>query len=192
MVALYVDDMIIFSNEMRYIDNIIEYFKGNFGIVDLGEPRYCLGIEIFRDRKNIKFFINQSTHIMSTVKKFGLEECKDVRTPAETKQVLSKGDDTEDEVYPYRELVGSLMYIMIGSRPDIAHSTSSVSKYCDCYKKEHWIAAKRILKYLKTTHTYGILYDGNSKFNITGFADANWASDIDTRKIDYWICVYPE
>ena len=65
LVALYVDDMIIFSNEMRYIDNIIEYLKGNFGIVDLGEPRYCLGIEIFQDRKNKRIFINQSTHIMN-------------------------------------------------------------------------------------------------------------------------------
>ena len=53
--------------------------------------------------------------------------------------------------FPYCELVGALMYIATCTRPDIAHAVGEVAKFCERYGKSHWAAAKRILKYLKTT-----------------------------------------
>ena len=75
--------------------------------------------------------------------------------------------------FPYRELVGALMYIATCTRPDIAHAVGEVAKFCERYEKSHWAASKRILKYLKTTQDLSITLCGNSKGELIGFADAN-------------------
>ena len=84
--------------------------------------------------------------------------------------------------YPYRELVGALMYIATCTRPDIAHAVGEDAKFCERYNKSHWTAAKRILKYLKTTQDMSIVSSGFNKGELIGFADANWAGDLDTRR----------
>ena len=81
----------------------------------------------------------------------------------------------------YRELVGALMYVAKCTRPDIAHAVSEAAKFCERYGKSHWAAAKRILKYLKTTQEFSIKFCGASKGELIGFADANWAGNVDTR-----------
>lgn len=77
---------------------------------------------------------------------------------------------------PYRELVGSLMYIAMGSRPDIAHAISYLSCYNDCYRHVHWTAAKRVLRYLKGTLDYAIIYRFTGGLPLVGFVDADWGS----------------
>ena len=84
--------------------------------------------------------------------------------------------------FPYRELVGALMYVAKCTRPDIAHAVGEVSKFCERYGKSHWAAAKRILKYLKTTQDFSIKFCGENKRELIGFADANWAGDVNTRR----------
>ena len=74
------------------------------------------------------------------------------------------------------------MYVATCTRPDIAHAVGEVAKFCEKYGKSHWAAAKRILKYLKTTQDLHIKSSGNSKGELIGFADANWAGDVDTRR----------
>ena len=74
------------------------------------------------------------------------------------------------------------MYVATCTRPDIMHAVGGVAKYCEKYGKQHWIAAKRVLKYLKTTASYSIVFDGKCKQELIGFADASWASDLDSRR----------
>lgn len=80
-----------------------------------------------------------------------MENCKDVHTPADSNSKLVKPMQHEDigVKYPYRESLGALMYVATFTRPDIAHAVGEVAKFCENYDKSHWIAAKRILKYLK-------------------------------------------
>ena len=106
--------------------------------------------------------------------KFGVENCKDVLTLADSNSKLTKLRQEEAFVpkYPYRELVGALMYIATCTRPDIAHAVGNVAKYCERYNKSHWTAAKRIIKYLKTAQDLSIVFSGVNKGEMIGFADA--------------------
>lgn len=83
---------------------------------------------------------------------------------------------------PYQALVGALLYLVQGSRPDIAFAVGDVSRYNSCYGKEHWMAAKRILRYLKGTKDYKLYFNHSSDGKVLGFADADWASDVDSRR----------
>ncbi|OWZ08854.1 polyprotein [Phytophthora megakarya] len=85
--------------------------------------------------------------------------------------------------FDYRGLVGSLQYLVRGIRPDIANAARELSKYLSCYNKTHWVAARRVLKYLKGTSTYGLLLDGNSRtVTYEVYTDASFACQTKERK----------
>ena len=116
--------------------------------------------------------------------KFGVDQCKDMHTPSNESEKLTKLMD-DDELVPkwhYCKLVGALMHVATCTRPYIMHAVGEVAKYYERYGKSHWTAAKRVLKYLKTTADYGIVFHGKDKRELLGFADASWASDLDSRR----------
>jgi hypothetical protein len=82
---------------------------------------------------------------------------------------------------PYQNLIGSLMYLSVSTRPHISYAVSCLSQYNTCFGKEHWTAAKRVLRYLKGTRDYGLVYEKNVE-DIIGFADADWGANPDDRK----------
>jgi ribonuclease HI len=87
---------------------------------------------------------------------------------------------------PYASAVGSLMYAMVCTRPDIAHAVGVLSRYMSKSGKEHWTAAKRVFRYLRGTTSYGLCYQGrlglDRVVDIHGFVDADWAGDLDRRR----------
>lgn len=87
----------------------------------------------------------------------------------------------EQEV-PYREVIGSFLYLVQATRPDLAFAVSSVSRFNDCYDSTHWTAVKRILRYLRGTKHYRIAYRRGDHGAINGFFDADWANESDERK----------
>ena len=153
IIVIYVDDLMIFCKTKEHITSIKSLLKEAFSIKDIGDLKYCLGIEIHRDHVDGMIKKNQKAYIKRLPDKFGVENCKDVRTPADSNSKLVKMSQEEAFVpkYPYSELVGALMYNATCTRPDIAHAVGEVAKFCERYDKPHWKAAKRILIYLKTT-----------------------------------------
>uniref|UniRef100_A0AAV1TIP8 Polyprotein n=1 Tax=Peronospora matthiolae TaxID=2874970 RepID=A0AAV1TIP8_9STRA len=184
IIVIYLDDLMIFCKTKEHIASIKNSLMEDFSIKDLGDLKYCLGIEIHRKREDGTIKMNQKAYIKRLSEKFGVENCKDMHTPADSNSKLIKMGQEEAFVpkYPYRELVGALMYIATCTRPDIAHAVGEVAKFCERYDKSHWTAAKRILKYLKTTQDLSIVFSGINKGELIGFADANWAGDLDTRR----------
>jgi hypothetical protein len=77
---------------------------------------------------------------------------------------------------PYRSLVGSLMYLAVGTRPDIAYAVGRLSTFLDCYRPEHWDAATRVLKYLKGTRSLSLVLGGHAPITLTGFSDSDYAN----------------
>lgn len=94
---------------------------------------------------------------------------------------LSSADLSQLKTFPYRKLVGLLMYITIGTRPNIALSIQKLSQFLDCYNYEHWDAAKRLLCYLKGTRTLQLRL-GGPDLHLVGFSDASYACCPDTHK----------
>jgi hypothetical protein len=87
---------------------------------------------------------------------------------------------------PYVSAVGSLMYAMVYTRPDIAHVVGFLSRYMPKLGKEHWTVVKRVFRYLCDIVSYGLCYQGrpglNKVLDIHGFVDADWAGDLDRRR----------
>lgn len=101
--------------------------------------------------------------------------------PADPNTILQKSQSKNEVTFPYREAVGSLMYLSVGSRPDICFAVNKASRYVENPSQIHVNAVKKILKYVKATIGYGILYKNNININLFGYSDADYANDIDTR-----------
>ncbi|KAK1601881.1 hypothetical protein QYE76_008090, partial [Lolium multiflorum] len=122
-------------------------------------------------------------------KKFRMDESKKGFLPMLPGKVLSKtqGPATAEErermsQIPYASAVGSIMYAMLCTRPDIAHAVSLTSKYQSDPGMEHWTAVKNILKYLKRTKDMFLCYGGDQELVVTSYTDASWNTDPDDSK----------
>ena len=184
-VLVYVDDILIISNDESRERQIKSKLSQAFTIKDLGIAKYCLGIEIQQDKD--KLCLSQAGYIRDVLKKFGMWESKPVSTPLALGSKLSvdaEEDQDSNTTYPFRELMGALMHLAIGTRPDIAHAVSALSQFNGCYKRTHWIAAKRILRYLKGTIDLKLVYRKDDE-NLKGYVDADWANCIIDRRSVY-------
>eukprot|EP00253_Pinus_taeda_P026354 PITA_26354 len=104
------------------------------------------------------------------------------------KEPCSKTQEEEEDMshVPYASAVGSLMYAMVCTRPDIAHAVEVLSRFMSKPGKEHWTALKWVFRYLRGTSDYSLCYQGRPRLDrvldIHGFVDANWAGDLDQRR----------
>jgi hypothetical protein len=122
-----------------------------------------------------------------------MQECKPVKVliPVGVKLSMDQCPKTQEEEedmshVPYVSAVGSLMYAMVCTRPNIAHAVGVLSRYMSKLGKEHWTTVKRVFKYLHGTASYGLCYQGrlglDRVLDIHGFVDADWAGDLDRRR----------
>ena len=112
-----------------------------------------------------------------------MQDCKEKITPRVMRLKLSKEYINKDfDPSLYKSIVGSLMYLT-AIRPDIIlHAMILISRFMESPKEAHWQAAKRILRYVKGTKRYGILYTFSENFELIGYTDSDWAGSIDDRK----------
>lgn len=181
IVAVYVDDFLIFSNCKEETDNLKTVLSSQFQIKDLGCVKRYLGMRVHVDRKLNTVTIDQEQYIEQLLLKFGMFNCRSIDTPIECKLNLEKAENCLTDV-PYQRLIGSLMYLAVLSRPDIAYSISYLSQFNNCYNESHFNQAKRVLKYLQKTKHYCLKYSKDNNVELEGFVDADWASDILDRK----------
>lgn len=118
-----------------------------------------------------------------------MEDAKPVSTPSDINQKLSINTTSNKEEdgditgsVPYQELVGCLLYLVQGTRPDIAFAVNDVSRFNLNHRTVHWKAVKRILRYLKGTIDFKLHYTKNGNTDLVGYTDSDWASDIDKRR----------
>ena len=123
-------------------------------------------MEITRDRNKKTLRISQGRYIQKILDRFGMTDCAPCPTPMVPGNQLRKETiltATKEEIQHYQSLVGSLMYAMVETRPDIAYTVSIVSRFASNPTKNHFGAAKRILRYLKGTIHHGITYNKDSE-----------------------------
>ena len=177
---IYVDDMIITGNDSVEIKKLRENLSQEFEMKDLGDLKYFLGIEVMRSKRGI--FLRQKKYVLDLLTETGLLECK----PAETPMVQNHGLKIEEGAKPadrerYQRLVGKLIYLA-HTRPDIAYAVGVVSQFMHSPQEEHMNATMRIVRYLKGTVGYGILLKGGGNLEVSGYTDADWASNPIDRK----------
>lgn len=163
---------------------MIEHLSNAFKIT-IGDSSMFVGMQIERDRKRKSIFVHQSAYVKRVLNKFRMSDAKPGCIPFDPHSVLCpmSKEEIKNESMPYREAVGSLMFLAIVSRPDIAYSVSSVSRYLNNHNDDHWRAVKRIFAYLVGTSEYGIEFcSGGSTTKLVGYSDADYASEVETRR----------
>lgn len=182
LVAIYVDDGLIASANLELLNNLMVYLKENLSIKTELARNY-LGIEI---TQNINLFepgtviINQPKYIDSILSRFNMQNCNECTTP-ETASATSIDTTILDENTPFKEAIGSLMYLMVCCRPDICHALAAASR-TDKPTMHHWQLIKRIFRYLKGTKELGITFKGGKDLQLSLYVDADHANCPDTRR----------
>lgn len=180
IIGIYVDDFIIFSNNKAETSYLIEVLNQKFKIKNLGQVKQYLGMRINVDKKSNSITIDQKHYIEQLLKKFEMSDCNTAETPIECKLNVEKSSICDNRL-PYQKLIGSLMYLAVLTRPDIAYSVSYLSQFNNSYSTVHWNYAKRVLKYLSKTKDHCLRYS-KGKTELEGFVDADWASDTIDRR----------
>ncbi len=183
IIAVHVDDLIILAEDDQEMEEIKKILKAEFKMTDMGELQYYIGVSVVQDKKNNRVWLHQKPYISKIIEKFGQAEAKTVATPVDVNVKLTKEDGISKPVDPiqYQSLIGSLLYLAVATRPDIAYAVGVLSKFCAKPTVAHLTAAKRVLRYLKGTQSLGLKYEGSVDESLTVYADADWAGDLDDR-----------
>lgn len=180
---VWVDDGIIVSNQQREIENFKAALREKFQIRSYPLERF-VGITIARDRVQRSIHISQPDYIGHIIEKFHMATCFPKPVPAAPGVHLIKPAEgsTLETAFPYREAVGSLLYLALVSRPDISFAVGQVARFVASHNSSHVAAVRQIIAYLRGTPTHGILYSGASSGPPIGYTDADYAGCIDSRK----------
>ena len=173
MLALYVDDGLLACELPAELNSLLAEMNKEFNIT-VSDPDVFVGLEITRCQQN-EISISQRGHIDRILTRFGMSDCKAVKTPGTPNSKEEEENLLPAENFPYREAVGSLMFAMVCTRPDIAYEVSRVSKHLELPAETHVKAVKRILRYLKGTRDQRITYAGRN-LTLESFSDSGFAT----------------
>jgi hypothetical protein len=184
IITMWVDDLLLFTKAKVTMNNLKRELGNLFEITDLGEPSKLVGIEITRDRPNGTLMISQTKYIESILEKEKMENANPVTTPLdpnvklEPNELQNAAPTTNGS---YASPTGSLIYAVIGTRPDIAYAVNKLCSLNNNPGMAHWSAAKRVLWYLKGTKDLGLTYTkGKPNSNhMYSYADASFTTNAD-------------
>ena len=156
---------------------------------DLGEAKEVVGIEIERDRRSGKISLTQKGYLQKILQRFNInDDTKSISTPLaphfKLKATMSLITVEEREYIThvsYASTVGSLMYAMVCTRPDLSQAVSMINRYMHDHDRGHWEAIKWVLRYIKDTIDVGLLFEKDSigKQECVGYVDSDYAGDLD-------------
>jgi len=174
---VYEDDLLITGNSSSFIRQVIDSLSKRFSIKDLSHLHYFLGVEVIPTTHGI--FLSQQKYIRDLLAKFKMEGIKDCVTPLSctTRLMLNDGSPKVD-ASQYRSLIGGMQYLSL-TRPDMAYAINKLAQYMHSPSQTHWTAAKRLLRYLKHTLTYGLFIRRSQPLSLTAFSDADWPGNCD-------------
>uniref|UniRef100_A0AAV1UHT0 Reverse transcriptase Ty1/copia-type domain-containing protein n=1 Tax=Peronospora matthiolae TaxID=2874970 RepID=A0AAV1UHT0_9STRA len=180
-VLVYVDDVLVTGSSLEMIARTKNDLKTRFEMTDSGKCAFVLGIELL-DGEDGSVTMCQRRYVDDVLKRFGMDECKAVASPVDVSSRLVPSNSASKVDVPFREAVGALMHLTTATRPDIAYAVSFVSRFMEKPQEEHWVAVKRIFRYLQGTKMHGICYKPSAKIDFRGYSDADWAGDLADRK----------
>ena len=184
-VAVYVDDLLIISDFMKFIDFMKQELGRRFKMTDLGSAQHYLGIEIVRNGDSI--LLRQITYLRKVLERFGMDKCKVVGSFMDSgltgvMMLAKEGQQAHSDIlYWYGSAVGSLLYAASMTRSDLSYALSMVSRYCSNSDFTHVAALLRIFRYVQGTLDHGIGYEPGQNF-FHGYSDADWINSVDDRR----------
>uniref|UniRef100_A0A2N9IZL0 Reverse transcriptase Ty1/copia-type domain-containing protein n=1 Tax=Fagus sylvatica TaxID=28930 RepID=A0A2N9IZL0_FAGSY len=179
-VLVYVDDILITSNDAASVKTLTEFLDQNFKLKDLGPAKYFLGLELARSKKGIS--LCQRKNAFDILEDSGFLASKLVKFPIKQYLKLSKDQGTLlTDPSAYRRLIGRLLYLTL-TKPNISYSISCLSQFMAEPRLPHLHAAHRVLQYLKNSLGQGLFFPSDTVLQLKGFCDSDWAGCPDTRR----------
>ena len=190
IIALYVDDLVLAASTLSELQALKTNLTAEFDMEDLGEASFVLGIEIVRDRASRTITITQTAYTKALVDRHITDPQHKQHTPMESSARHVKAahgqQATTQSIRAYQSAVGSIMFAMLCTRPDIAFSVAILSKFAQNPTLTHEAGVQRVLRYLHGSSSRGITYTGtvptSEEPRLTGYCDSDWAADRDDRK----------
>lgn len=187
---VFVDDIIIFTKNEPFRSKIENALKTFFDIKILGTLRLFIGMQVDTDKEgNVHIHQHDYVQKLSDVfRKYFTSFSSRINAPCDPDVKLSYGQAPESDKgkhqmksYPYRQLVGSLLYLL-GTRPELYFVIISLSKFTHNPGWIHWLAALRVLFYVCNTPLFGLFIRIGQKFQLSVYVDSDHAADTDDRK----------
>jgi len=175
----YVDDLCCFASDDSELNSIEATMFKHWKTKSFGTPSWYLKMKINCQPGRIS--LSQSLYVSKLLEKFNMTQANQSPVPCVPTDFVPTDTDQPLTDEPYRELVGSLLYIANGTRPDISYAVGLCARYSSQPLQRHWRALKRILRYLKGTANYGLIYSANN-WNLQTYADSSYADDTSDRK----------
>jgi hypothetical protein len=179
----YVDD-IIFLGTKSLAEEKKRLFMEKWECRDLGTPTEFLSMRI--KRKDGRIYLDQVDYLDKVLERFGMTNARPARTPmVEGYYPLPNEGEIDPELrLLFQSVIGSLMYLMLGTRPDIAYAVVKLAKFAANPSKEHLDKALYIMKYLVGTRDYALVYDGTGRLGsgLIAYTDSDYAQDPTHRK----------
>jgi hypothetical protein len=184
-VILYVDDITILGRSLQAVQRLKSDLSACYEMSDLGEIESYLGIHIMCDRSHKRLEIDQSGYLSDVLEHFGMADASPHNTPLPTgaDEHLKKfdGQASASDIKHYQSLIGSLLYLQIGTRPDISFAVSRLAQYAANPSSQHLRLAQYVLSYLVGTVDTRLVYDGASGDGLHGYSDSSLGDQADDR-----------
>ncbi|CAI7883097.1 unnamed protein product [Closterium sp. NIES-54] len=182
-ILVYVDDLVFATADTEAQTLLKSELQKRHTCTDLDELRSYLGLHITRDRARRTITLTQ---LHMVLQRFDFRFSSPQSTPLPTGHSLSAPplDESVELTGLYPEQVGCLMHLMTCIRPDLAYPLSILARYIapGRHRPEHWEAAKRVLRYLCSTSSMGLVLGGRARVVLSGHADASWVEDLATQR----------
>lgn len=183
----FVDDGLMISNNSTTMDSVLDFMKDVFITKVTLDPKMYVGIHLQRDRSQRLIYIDQELYIKSLLQKYKFHESYAISTPAEPgahlRPISKDTDDTVEPKFPYAQIIGSLQFAALTTRPDISYAVNNAAHFKNHPTTVNCNVVRRILKYLRGTSAYRIPLGGDhSSFILTAYADADYVAAIADRK----------
>ena len=182
-IAIYVDDITLFGEQGQLLNQTVSILKSEFKVNDMGLLHWLLGIQIEYSDAGIS--LSQTAFIDKILNRFSMRDCNPVATPIDANHRLMAAapDDERADATCYQQIIGSLMYLVTATRPDLAYTITHLSQFNSDPSKAHMNAAKRVLRYLKRSRDQKLLFPfSTSDIVLSGFTDASYGNCLDTRR----------
>lgn len=180
--VVYVDDIILTSNDQSSIGKFIAQLHAKFSIKDMGHLNYFLGLEVSYTETSL--FLNQSKYVHDTLIRTSLLDSKHIATPLSMNDVFVSTNTPYLDPTHYHSLVGAFQYLTI-TRSHLSYVVNKANHFLHALTIDHFQIGKRILRYVKGTLTYGLTFSNVPMRSLISYSDTDWAKCIETRHSTY-------
>jgi hypothetical protein len=185
-ILVYVDDIIIASNDLAFVSPLTTFLDTQFKLKDLGPLKFFLGLEIARTSKGLS--ICQRSMPWTYLRMLVCLMSNQLISPW-TSISCCLAPQGSPWLIPHRQLVGRLHYLTI-TRPDISYSVQILSQFVDSPRQPHFDVALQVLRYIKSAPAQSLFFPATSTPHLKAFCDSNWAGCPNTRKYVTSFCIF--